>query len=71
MLEFDAKTESILKVILSNPKIGKEYKGYRSFVIAEQTTLYYLLDENSKKVSLIVFWAAHKNPEGLDTMLFG
>ncbi len=52
-----------------NPFIGKPIKSYYKLVISKQTTLYYKVIENKKRIDLLVFWNNSKSPDDLAKLL--
>ncbi len=66
---FGILVENQLKLISSNPFIGKYYKLNYSLVISKQTTLYYKVDSDKLIVYLILFWNNSKNPDDLIKLL--
>lgn len=58
-----------LKRLTVNPFIGKPIKSYYKLVISKQTTLYYKVLENKKRIDLLVFWNNLKKPDDLAKLL--
>jgi hypothetical protein len=70
-VKFGILVEKQLKLIASNPFIGKQYKIKTTFslVISKQTTLYYKIDSDNLIVYLVLFWNNQKNPKDLMKLL--
>lgn len=68
-VDFLDKTEASLLIISNNFEVGSQYKktGYRKFLIAKQTYLFYKIENQT--IYLSVFWNNAKNPISLNTIL--
>lgn len=60
-----------LERLSKNPKMGVylEKDNIYSLMISKQTTLYYKVSENDKRIDLLVFWNNQKNPADLIKLL--
>ena len=58
-----------LKRLSVNPFIGIPVKIIFRIVISKQTTLYYKVIENEKRIDLLIFWNNSKNPNDLNKLL--
>jgi len=60
-----------LERLSKNPKMGVyiEKDNIYSLMISKQTTLYYKVSENDKRIDLLVFWYNQKNPADLIKLL--
>ena len=65
--DFGILVENQLKLIASNPFIGKQdlVKTNYLLVISKQTSLYYTIDLEKRIIYLTVFWNNLKNPNDL------
>ena len=60
-----------LNRLSTNPLLGKYDSNLKiySYVISNQTTLYYSINHNQNIVNLLIFWNNQKNPEELNKLL--
>ena len=58
-----------LKRLSINPSIGVPIKSIFRIVISKQTTLFYKVIENEKRIDLLIFFNNLKNPEELNKLL--
>lgn len=60
-----------LERLTKNPKMGVFIKknNLYSLMISKQTTLYYKVSKNDKRIDLLVFWNNLKNPADLIKLL--
>ncbi|WP_310381502.1 hypothetical protein [Flavobacterium sp.] len=58
-----------LKRLSINPFIGIPVKTIFRIVISKQTTLYYKVVENEKRIDLLIFWNNLKKPDDLNKLL--
>jgi len=58
-----------LKRLSINPYIGVPIKSIFRIVISIQTTLFYKVIENEKRIDLLIFFNNLKNPEELNKLL--
>ncbi|HAV55243.1 MAG TPA: hypothetical protein DCX41_10005 [Aequorivita sp.] len=56
------------KALSSNPYMGKISKksGVRMFVLSKQTTVFYEVFENKKRIDLQFFWNNARDPKNLE-----
>ncbi len=58
-----------LKRLSINPYIGIPVRSIFRIVISQQTTLFYKVIENEKRIDLLIFFNNLKNPEELNKLL--
>ena len=69
--KFSTLVEKSLQRLSKNPEIGTYNKSSNvySFVISKQTTLYYSVNIQTKKIALHVFWNNLRDPNDLAKLL--
>lgn len=70
--KFDYKIIDVIDIIKHNPHSAPILEGHlniRKAKISKQTSLIYLIEEDKKIITLLLFWSNYQNPETLEEIL--